>query len=46
VEQNTPDVIEEDLKNIISQSSLWTAGLKDNKPVDTEVEIHFVITVE
>jgi len=46
VEQNAPEVIAEDLKNIISQSSLWTAGLKDDKPVETEVEIHFVITVE
>jgi hypothetical protein len=46
VNQNAPEVIAADLKRIISQSSRWTAGLKDNNPVDTDIVIRFVVTVE
>lgn len=45
-DQNVPGAIAADLKKVISQSSLWTAARKDGEPLDTEVEIHFVITVE
>jgi hypothetical protein len=44
--EGPPGVITADLKKIISQSSIWTAALKDNYPVDADIEIHFVITVE
>jgi hypothetical protein len=46
VSKNAPGVIAADLEKIISQSSLWTAALKDDNPVDADVVIHFVITVE
>jgi hypothetical protein len=46
VNKNAPDLIAADMKKVISQSSLWTAALKDDNPVDADVEIHFVITVE
>jgi hypothetical protein len=46
VSKNAPDVMAGDLKKIISQSPLWTAALKDDNPVDTDVVIRFVITVE
>jgi outer membrane biosynthesis protein TonB len=46
INQGAPDVVAADLKKVISQSSLWTAALKDGIPLDAEVEIHFVITVE
>jgi hypothetical protein len=46
VNQDAPDVIVADLKKVISQSSLWTAALKDDNPVDADVKIHFVVTVE
>jgi len=46
VNQSAPDVIASDLKKNISQSSLWTAALKDDNPVDADVVIRFVVTVE
>ena len=46
INQGVPDVIAADLKKVISQSSLWTAALKEDNPVDADVEIHFVVTVE
>ena len=46
INQNAPDLIAADMKKVISQSSPWTAALKDDNPVDADVEIHFVITVE
>jgi hypothetical protein len=46
VNKNTPGVIAADLKKVISQSSLWNAGLKDDRPVETDVVIRFIITVE
>ena len=46
INQSIPEVIADDLKKVISQSSLWTAALKEDNPVDADVEIHFVITVE
>lgn len=46
IKEGPPDKIAADLKMIISQSSLWTAALKDDNPVNADIEIHFVITVE
>ena len=36
----------DDLKKIISQSPRWTAALKGDDPIDTDIVIRFVITVE
>jgi hypothetical protein len=46
IKEGPPEIIASDLKKIISQSSLWTAALKDDNPVNADIEIHFVITVE
>jgi outer membrane biosynthesis protein TonB len=46
VNESVPDIIAADLKKVISQSSLWTAALKEDNPVDADVKIHFVVTVE
>jgi hypothetical protein len=46
VSQSTPDVMAADLKKVISQSSIWSPALEDHNPVDADVVIHFVITVE
>ena len=46
VNQSAPDIITADLKKIISQSPLWTAAIKDDNPIDADIKIHFVITVE
>jgi hypothetical protein len=46
IKEGPPEIIAADLKKIISQSSLWTAALKDDNPVDADIEIHFVITVD
>ncbi len=46
INQNVPDAIAADLKKVIAQSSLWTAATKDGNPLDSDIEIHFNITVE
>jgi len=46
IKEDPPEIMAADLKKIISQSSLWTAALKEDNPVDADIEIHFVITVE
>jgi len=46
IKEGPPEVIAADLKKIISQSTRWTAAHKDDNPVDADIEIHFVVTVE
>jgi hypothetical protein len=44
--ESAPAPITEEIKQIIAQSPPWQAALKDNSPVEAQVVIRFVITVE